>query len=172
VRITVQLINAMDGYHLWSERYDRDMQDIFEVQDEITLAVVDALKVKLLGAEKKAVLKRHTNNAEAYQLYLRGRYFFYKRTPEGFLKAIECFKNAIELDPNYAVAISGLADSYAFLGFYEVEPPGGMAVKVGPLATARWRLTTPSQKQTHHSPCSKHCMNRITRRRSNTLIGL
>jgi serine/threonine-protein kinase len=73
VRITVQLINSADGYHLWSERYDRDMEDIFEVQDEITLAVVDALKLKLLGSEKSAVLKRHTNSAEAYQSYLRGR---------------------------------------------------------------------------------------------------
>jgi serine/threonine-protein kinase len=135
VRISVQLINAVDGYHLWSERYDRDMQDIFEVQDEITLAVVDALKIKLLGTEKKAVLKRHTNDAEAYQLYLRGRFFFYKRTPEGLLKAIECFNKAIELDANYAVAISGLADSYAFLGFYEMEPPREMAAKVKPLAT-------------------------------------
>ena len=134
VRITVQLINAADGYHLWSERYDRDMEDIFEVQDEITLAVVDALKVKLLGTEKKAVLRRHTENAEAYQLYLRGRYFFYKRTPEGFQKAIECFKNAIDLDGEYAVAISGLADSYAFLGFYEMEPPADMAAMVGPLS--------------------------------------
>src|SRR4249919_3799498 len=76
VRITVQLINSSDGYHLWSERYDRDMEDIFEVQDEITLAVVDALKVNLLAPEKQAMLKRHTNDAEAYQLYLRGRYFF------------------------------------------------------------------------------------------------
>ncbi len=134
VRITIQLINASDGYHLWSERYDRDMQDIFEIQDEITLAVVDALKVKLLVPEKNAVLKRHTNNAEAYQLYLRGRFFFYKRTPDGFLKAIEYFKKAIELDEDYAIAISGLADSYAFLGFYEMEPPGEMAARVRPLA--------------------------------------
>ena len=133
VRITVQLINADDGYHVWSERYDRDMNDIFEIQDEITLAVVDALKVKLLGEEKQAVLKRHTNNAEAYQLYLRGRHFFYKRTPEGFLKAIDCFEKAIEIDKDYAVAISGLADSYVFLGFYEMISPGEAAENVRPL---------------------------------------
>ncbi len=133
VRITVQLINAMDGYHLWSERYDRDMQDIFEVQDEITLAVVDALKLKLLGAEKQAVLKRHTNDPEAYQLYLRGRFFFFKRTPEGFRKAIEYFERAIEMDEKYAVAISGLADSHVFLGFYEMVPPREAAAKLKPL---------------------------------------
>jgi len=133
VRITVQLINAIDGYHIWSERYDRDMQDIFEIQDEITLAVVDALKLKLLAPEKQAMLKRHTNDAEAYQLYLRGRHFFYKRTPEGFLKAIECFEKAIEIDGDYAVAISGLADSYVFLGFYEMMSPDEAASHVRPL---------------------------------------
>ena len=133
VRITVQLINAADGYHLWSERYDRDMEDIFEVQDEITLAVVDALKVKLLAPEKRAILKRHTNDAEAYQLYLRGRYFFYKRTPEAFLKSIECFEKAIEIDADYALAISGLADSYVFLGFYEMIAPAEAAMKLRPL---------------------------------------
>lgn len=133
VRITVQLINAADGYHVWSERYDRDMEDIFAVQDEITLAVVDALKVKLLGEERRAVLKKRPNSAEAYQHYLRGRHFFYKRTPEGFLKAIECFKKAIEIDKDYAVALSGLADSYVFLGFYEMIPPNEAADHVRPL---------------------------------------
>jgi serine/threonine-protein kinase len=133
VRITVQLINASDGYHLWSERFDRNMNDIFEIQDEITLAVVDALKVKLLGEEKQAVLRRHTNDPEAYQLYLRGRHFFYKRTPEGFLKAIECFEKAIDIDKDYAVAVSGLADSWVFLGYYEMVPPGEAAAHVRPL---------------------------------------
>src|SRR5437870_45392 len=74
LRITVQLVNAADGYHLWSERYDREMQDIFDVQDEITLAVMDALKVKLLGEEKTVLVKRYTNNTESYELYLKGRY--------------------------------------------------------------------------------------------------
>ena len=133
VRITVQLINAADGYHVWSERYDRDMEDIFAIQDEITLSVVEALKVKLLGDERQAVLKRQTQNADAYQHYLRGRHFFYKRTPDGFLKAIECFKKAIEIDEDYAVAISGMADSYVFLGFYEMIPPGEAAAQVKPL---------------------------------------
>ena len=123
VRISVQLVNAADGYHLWSERYDREMKDIFDVQDEITLSVVDALKLKLLGDEKEEVLKRYTQNAEAYQLYLRGRFFFLKRTPEGFKKAIEYFQQAIQMDAEYALAYSGLADCYTFLGFYEHLAP-------------------------------------------------
>ena len=131
LRITVQVINASDGYHIWSERYDREMKDIFDVQDEITLAVVDALKLKLFGGEKEAVLKRYTNNAEAYQLYLRGRFFFFKRTPEGFKKAVECFEQAIAIDPEYALAVSGLADCYTFFGFYEVLSPDEAKVKAG-----------------------------------------
>ncbi|HEV8591477.1 MAG TPA: hypothetical protein VGQ55_05185 [Pyrinomonadaceae bacterium] len=132
VRITVQLINAADGYHVWSERYDRGMQDIFEVQDEITLAVVDALKLKLLGAEKRAVLKKHTNNPEAYQQYLRGRYFFFKRIAGDFLKAINAFEKAIEIDRDYAVAYSALAECYVFLGFYEMVSPAEAESKLRP----------------------------------------
>jgi len=117
LRITVQLVNASDGYHLWSERYDREMQDIFDVRDEITLAVVDALKVKLLVEEKAAVLKRHTQNQEVYHLYLKGRFFWNKRTDESLRKAIEYFQQAIEIEPNYALAYTGIADSYFYLGY-------------------------------------------------------
>src|SRR6266446_848358 len=108
LRITVQLVNASDGYHLWSERYDREMQDIFDVQDEITLAIVDALKLKLFSEEKAALLKRYTDNPEAYQLYLQGRYCYNKYTPEYFQKGIEYFEQAIELEPEYAPAYAGL----------------------------------------------------------------
>lgn len=122
VRITVQLINASDGFHLWSERYDRDMQDIFEIQDEITLAVVDALKVKLLGAEKTAVLRRYTENTEAYQLYLRGKFFWNKRTGNDLRQAAEYYKQAIEKDPNYGLAFSGLAETYVLFSSHDVAP--------------------------------------------------
>ena len=132
LRITVQLINADDGYHLWSERYDREMKDIFAVQDEITLSVVDALKLKLLGSEKRAILKRHTDDPQAYQHYLRGRRFFFRRTPDGFMKAIEQFEKVIEIDPKCAVAYSGLGDSYVFLGFYEVVSPADADAKARP----------------------------------------
>ena len=102
------MVNIADGYHLWSERYDREMKDIFDVQDEITLTVVDALKVKLLGEEKAAVLKRYTDNTEAYQLYLKGRYHANRFTREGFNRAIEYLNRAIEIDPHYALAMREL----------------------------------------------------------------
>ena len=108
LRITAQLINIADGYHLWSERYDREMQDIFDIQDEIALAIVEALKVKLLGAEKARVLKHYTDNTEAYQLYLQGRYHFFKLTGEGFRKSIEYYQAALAIEPDYALALAGL----------------------------------------------------------------
>jgi TolB-like protein/Flp pilus assembly protein TadD len=130
LRITVQLINATDGYHLWSERYDREMKDIFDVQDEITLAVVDALKLKLLGDAKDAVLKRHhTKDSAAYQAYLKGRALLYQRGLS-IPKAIDCFQQAVSLDSEYAPAWAGLADGYttsAYSGF-------GLAREVMPLA--------------------------------------
>ncbi len=118
LRITAQLINVADGYRLWSERYDREMQDIFDIQDEISLAIVDALKVKLLGTKKAAVLKRYTDNTEAYQLYLKGRFHYGKYTEEGFTKAIEYFEQAIENEPKYAPAFAGMSNSYAYLWWY------------------------------------------------------
>jgi TolB-like protein len=123
LRITAQLVNVPDGYHLWSQKYDRDMEDIFAIQDEISLAIVDKLKIKLLGDEKKALVKRHTDNLEAYNLYLKGRYFWNKMNPGGFEKAIENFEQAIEKDPNYALAYTGLADSYMWSSFWGNLPP-------------------------------------------------
>jgi eukaryotic-like serine/threonine-protein kinase len=135
VRITAQLINVADGYHVWSERYDREMQDIFDVQDEISLAIVDALKVKLLGAEKAAVLKRHTDNTEAHQLYLLGRYHYNKWTADGFKKSIECYERAIEKEPNYALAFTGLYGCYSYLGFFGFLSPREFAPKMKATAT-------------------------------------
>jgi len=129
LRITVQLINASDGYHVWSERYDREMHDIFDVQDEITLAVIAALKLKLFGDERSAMLKKGTDNAEAYELYLRGRSLWNKRTFADFTRAIEYFEQAIALDPEYALAYSGLADCHSFLGYFEAFSPDEVAPK-------------------------------------------
>ncbi len=123
LRISVQLVNAADGFHLWSERYDREMQDIFDLQDEITLAVVDALKLKLFGEDRSELLKKGTTNAEAYELYMRGRYFWNRRRIDDFGRAIEQFEKAIELDPGYALAYTGLADCLIFLGYYQAFPP-------------------------------------------------
>src|SRR5882724_388286 len=123
LRITVQLVNAADGYHLWSERYDRELQDIFDVQDEITLAIIDVLKVKLFGDEKAALLKRYTDNTEAYQLYLQGRYCYNKYTPDYFQKGIEYFEQAIELEPEYAPAYAGLGFCYGSLFYFGSVAP-------------------------------------------------
>ncbi|HVF46161.1 MAG TPA: tetratricopeptide repeat protein [Pyrinomonadaceae bacterium] len=122
LRISVQLVDAAAGFHIWSGRYDREMQDIFDVQDEIALAVVDALKLKLFGNEKAAVLKRGTQNQEAYEFYLKGRYHWNKRTAESIQNAINHFKSATDLDPNYALAFAGLADCYAVLSQYSGAP--------------------------------------------------
>ena len=123
VRINVQLINVADGYHLWSERYDREMRDIFEVQDQITLAVMDALKVRILGGPKVALLKRHTENTEAYHLYLKGRYFWFKSAPREFSKSLEYFERSLELDPHYALGYFGLASYYGFASSWGLIPP-------------------------------------------------
>jgi serine/threonine-protein kinase len=129
VRITAQLINVSDGYHLWSEKYDRNIgdiccpEDIFAIQDEISLAIVEKLKVKLLGEEKVALVKRYTDDLEAYNSYLKGRYFWYKRTKEGILKGLEYFHQAIEKDPTYALAYAGIADCYNMLGFFDYLSP-------------------------------------------------
>jgi len=91
LRITAQLINVADESHLWSEKFDREMEDVFAIQDEISLAIVEALKVKLLKTEKAALLKRHTEDLEAYNLYLMGNYYWQMLTMEGFDKAIEYY---------------------------------------------------------------------------------
>ena len=104
IRITAQLINVLDGFHLWSERYDREMTDIFDIQDEIALSILNALKVKLLGEEKADTLKRSTDSFDAYQLYLKGRLNFHKFTPEGYMAAIRYYEKAIEIEPDYAKA--------------------------------------------------------------------
>ena len=123
LRITAQLVNAVDGYQLWSERYDREMRDIFDVQDEITLAVIDALKVQLLGKDKAALLKRYTDNTEAYQLYLKGRYFWFKSTPQEFRKSRNYFQRAVDADPDYTLGYFGLASFYGFASSWGMMPP-------------------------------------------------
>src|SRR5258705_1739983 len=126
LRITAQLVNAADGYHLWSERYDREMKDIFEVRDEITVAVVEALKVKLLGEEQGVVLKHHTRNPEAHEFYLQGLFYFNRFTPDDFQKASESFRRAIAIDPRYASAYAGLAYAYTELSFFSFSPSEAM----------------------------------------------
>jgi serine/threonine protein kinase/tetratricopeptide (TPR) repeat protein len=119
LRITVQLVNVADGYHIWSERFDRELADVFAIQDEISLAITDRMKLKLLGQEKVRMAKRHTEDLEAYDLYLRGLYFRRKLTEDSIPKAIEYFNQAIEKDPDNALAFAGLAYSYMVLTWYK-----------------------------------------------------
>ena len=123
VRVNVQLINAMTDAHLWADTYDRKMTDIFAVESEIAKTIADTLQAKLTGSELKAMAKVPTTDSEAYELYLKGRFFWNKRTGADFHKAIEYFNQAIAKDPNYALAYVGLADSYLLLGNYGAAAP-------------------------------------------------
>ena len=122
LRITAQLIDAVSGYQLWSERYDRVLEDTFDVQDEIALAVVDALKLKLFGDAKEAVVKRYTDDTEVHELFLKGRYYSYKYTAEGWTRAVEFFEKVIEKDPDHAPAHAGIAASVGCLWFFGLSP--------------------------------------------------
>jgi serine/threonine-protein kinase len=104
-----------NGYHLYSQTFDKELKDVFAIQDEISLDILSAIKIKLFGAENDVVLKKYTDNIEAYQLYLKGSYHYNKFTPDGFIKAIEYFKAAIAIDPNYAIAYAGMAFCYSNL---------------------------------------------------------
>ena len=115
VRVNVQLINAQTDSHLWAEKFDRNLADIFAVESEIATKIADTLQTKLSGSEQKAIAARPTKNSEAHQLYLKGRYFLKKRTEEGLKKSIEFFNQAIDKDSGYALAYSGLADSNMYL---------------------------------------------------------
>jgi len=123
VRVTAQLVNTSHGEHLWSEKYDRDMEDIFAIQDEISEAIVSRLKPKLLGKEKERLAKRQTVDFETYSLYLKGRWFLNKMSGEGVQTAIECFTQVVEKAPDYAPAYAGLADAYIVLPFYASFAP-------------------------------------------------
>jgi TolB-like protein/Flp pilus assembly protein TadD len=116
LRITAQLINVADGFHLWSETYDRDMKDILAVQSDVARRVVEALQVQLGVEEARALTKKPTENPEAHRLYLLGRYHFAKFTRAGWTNAIHYFEQALQLDPNFALAYCGLADTYGWAG--------------------------------------------------------
>ena len=117
LRITAQLVNVADGFHLWSERYDREVTDIFEIQDEITAAIIKTLEPTLAG-EQQALTRRHSDNLQAYEMYLKGRRLWDQRTDSSLRAGLECFRAAIELDPDYALAYTGVADSFSILAVY------------------------------------------------------
>ncbi len=122
LRVTAQLISVVDGFHLYSEKFDREMEDIFAIQDELSLAILNAVKIKLFGAEKEAVLKRYTDNVEAYQLYLQARFYYNKYTPDDFMKAIDYLHAAIRIEPGYAIAYSSLSYCYLTLWYFNWMP--------------------------------------------------
>jgi eukaryotic-like serine/threonine-protein kinase len=123
LRITTQLINVADGYYLWSEKFDRSMGDIFDIQDELTLSIVDHLKVRLLAGEKAVLEKHHTDDPEAYNLYLKGLYFSSKPSPESFKTALGYFRSAISKDPDFALPYAGMANVYSSYGVLSLLPP-------------------------------------------------
>jgi TolB-like protein/Flp pilus assembly protein TadD len=115
VRVNVQLINAGDDSHIWADKFDRKLIDIFAVESEIATKIAEALQAKLTGFEQKAITNRPTENREAHEFYLRGRYYWHKKTAEDLARAIDYFRQAIGRDPDYALAYAGLSDAYAAL---------------------------------------------------------
>jgi len=118
LRITAQLIKVADGSHIWSERYDRELKDVFAIQDEISLAIVDNLKIKLLGNEKAAMVKHHTEDLEAYMLFLRGRQSRQRKDLDGFNQALEYLEKCIALDRDFADAYAEIAFTYILMGWF------------------------------------------------------
>ena len=130
LRVTVQLVGAVSGFQLWSERYESQMEDIFRVQDEIARGVADRLRVPLASGER-----RTTDNVDAWDLYLKGRHFWHQHSPAALREAIDCFERAIALDSEYALAWAGIADGYAILHYYgfarrdEIAPRADEAIR-------------------------------------------
>src|SRR5262249_9319750 len=121
--VQVDLVDAKTGAQLWGAAYDRKISDVIEVKQAIAREVTEKLKLKLSGEEQRRLVKLDSTNAEASQFYLRGRYFWNKRTPDGIKRAFEQFQQAIDRDPNFALGYVGLADSYTALTFYNFAAP-------------------------------------------------
>jgi serine/threonine-protein kinase len=145
LRVTAQLIDVSDGYHLWSEKFDREMEDVFAVQDEIARAIAETLKVRLLPAEEARMSARGTADVEAYNHYLKGRYHFNRREPP---EAVEEFERALAIDPTYVEAHTGLADAYCIYGFY-----GGIPTRE---AFARARVAAEKARQLDPESADAH----------------
>jgi len=151
LRINVQLVNTVDGYQTWSESYDREMRDIFELQEEITLAVVDALRVKLLSRERHRLTSRKPISQEVYEFYLKGRFFWNKRTDASLRQAVDYYQRAIAIDPDFALAQAGLADAYAYLGYAFGTMPPAEAMPKARAAAIQAQELDPSVAEPHTS---------------------
>ena len=141
LRVTVQLTNVADGFNLWSERFDRELRDIFELQDEITQRIIEKLKIKLAPSrEVPSSDWNSTDRLRAYDLYLEGKYNWNRQTEEGLNKAIICFERAIQVDPLFGAANAGLADALTFFGFHGLAPSLEVFPKARAAATAALQL--------------------------------
>jgi len=149
VRITAQLINATNGFHLWAERYDRSLADVFAVQEEIAKSIADALRVALTPAESENLVKDRPDNVRAYDLYLRGRQRYGSYTIESLREALELFRQAIAIDPDYALAWAGVADSYGQMLQYELAADPGEATRLGLQAARRAIAINPRLAEGH-----------------------
>lgn len=149
LRITAQLISVADGFHLWSERYDRELADVFDIQDEIARAIANVLKVKLLAGDDTPLARPGTDDLQAYELHLEGRYHWYRRG-EGLGRAVECFNAAIAQDPTYGAPYAGLADAFCMIGVYGYGAPRDVAIKARQAAERAVALA-PELPEAHYS---------------------
>jgi tetratricopeptide (TPR) repeat protein len=140
----------VDGCHLWSDGYDREGADVFAAVDDIAHRVVDRLKVSLAEMPRRPLIDRHTENARAYEHYLKGRFYWTRRWQGGLVAALEQFKKAIEEDAGYALAFAGLADAYAFIGVYSVQRPR-LALPQALAAVERALALNPDLPEAHTS---------------------
>ena len=157
LRLMVQLTNVEDGFQLWSEKYDRDMDDVFAIQDEIALAITEKLKGTLLGNDKTLIKKNKTPNVEAYEFYLKGRFHMNKRGAS-ILSAIHYYEQAIELDPEFALAYTGYADANLMAAFYALVPPSNVLKKVRNAAEKALHLNNTSAEAYCTMGCLFNCL--------------
>jgi serine/threonine-protein kinase len=155
IRVTVQLINVADGCHLWSERYESDLNDIFAIHEHISTAVRQSLQRQVLGAERVSPVRKRPGGIEAYNEYLQGRYQWKKRTEEGLRTALDHFTRAVQLDPSFVRALSGIADCHLMLGMSAAEAPDQSMPKAADAARQALRLDDASA-ETHASLAAVH----------------
>lgn len=155
LRISAQLIDTAGGFHVWCEQYDRTLKDVFTLQDEISRSVLAALKVELFRAARQPVIKPSTGSMDAYLLYLQGRSFWHRRFAGQLQKAMECFEKAIERDPGFARAYSGLADSFGAVGVWAFVPAHDAFPRAAALARQALELD-PALSEAHASMAFVH----------------
>ncbi len=149
LRIAVRLINVTDGFQVWAETYERRLSDVFSIQQDVTRRVVEALQLKPVPSPQK-LLQPATENLAAYQLYLKGRFHWNKRSSDGMARALDCFRKAVQRDPRCALAYAGMADCYSLLAFYGGLPPRGTFTKAKAAAKKAVKLN-PALAETHTS---------------------